>query len=322
MRNRRAFVFPDDKRELLQKARRLEWITIAVMAGVVAMMYAVMGSSQAMKTAWTEDMLSLLPPLVYLGSLRVAEKRPNERFPYGYRRILTISFLCTSLAFTAFGGVLVFESISTLIRQERPTIGVVEISGNLIWLGWLMIGALAISAIGPMWLGIVKTKLARQLHHKALHAEAGMNRADWLTAIFGIAGILGIGFGFWWADAAAAILISQDVLFDGLRSTKNALADLIDRRPTHVDSSKPDPAVNEIRAKFAQLPWVREAAVRLREEGDVLTGEAYLFPEDWRDLPERLEEAKKVAHEAHWRAYDITVVLDQQSPSADARSAK
>jgi hypothetical protein len=52
---------PPDKHQLLNKAVRLEWLTIAYLLSAVAVLYLTLGSSQAMKAAWAEDILSLLP---------------------------------------------------------------------------------------------------------------------------------------------------------------------------------------------------------------------------------------------------------------------
>ena len=43
-----------------------------------------------------------------------------------------------------------------------------------------------------------------------------MNRADWLTALAAVVGVIGIGAGLWWADAVAAIVISLEITRDGL----------------------------------------------------------------------------------------------------------
>ena len=50
----------------LKHAVRLEWWTLAWQASIVVVMYLVMGSSQAMKSAWTEDLLGLVPASVFL----------------------------------------------------------------------------------------------------------------------------------------------------------------------------------------------------------------------------------------------------------------
>jgi hypothetical protein len=57
---------------------------------------------------------------------------------------------------------------------------------------------------------------------------------------------------------------------------------------------------------------VADARVRLREDGDVLTGEVFVAPRDDRDLLRRLEEATKVANGFEWRLHDVNVVAVRQ----------
>lgn len=67
-----------------------------------------------------------------------------------------------------------------------------------------MIAVALASCVAPVILGRIKRRLAEQLHDKVLRADADMNRADWLTGLATAAGVVGIGMGWWWADAAAA----------------------------------------------------------------------------------------------------------------------
>src|ERR687896_26808 len=76
-----AFEFPPAEQAALRKARRLAWWTIAYLATVVVSMYLASGSSQAMKTAWLEDMLSLVPPAVFLFASYTSAWPPNKRHP-------------------------------------------------------------------------------------------------------------------------------------------------------------------------------------------------------------------------------------------------
>jgi hypothetical protein len=69
---------PPNKHQLLQKAVRLEWLTIAYLLSAVAVLYVTLGNSQAMKAAWAEDILSLLPPIAFLIAARVRRRSPTR----------------------------------------------------------------------------------------------------------------------------------------------------------------------------------------------------------------------------------------------------
>ncbi len=57
---------------------RLEWVTLAYMTSAIAVLALVLGQSQAMKAAWVEDVLGLLPPLAFLIALRYDRRDPTR----------------------------------------------------------------------------------------------------------------------------------------------------------------------------------------------------------------------------------------------------
>jgi hypothetical protein len=72
---------PPDKARVYRTAVRIEWLTIAYMVSAVGLLYLTLGSSQAMKAAWWEDLLGLLPPIAFLLSDRFRDRDPTPRFP-------------------------------------------------------------------------------------------------------------------------------------------------------------------------------------------------------------------------------------------------
>lgn len=300
---------PPDKHRIMQKALRIEWISLAYFVTAIAFTAVVMGQSQAMKTAWIDDMLGFIPPLAVLIASRIRHREPNKTYPYGYHRSITIAFLVAAVALLGLGVALVVENVHALISGEHPTIAGVELLGRQIWLGWLMIVALLWSAVPTVFLGRIKTRLARPLHDKALHADAAMNRADWLTGLAAILGVLGLGLGYWWADAVAATVIALDIVHDGWVNLRTAIADLMDRRPRDVEDKHWESTLDDLEQALERLPWVLDAAVRLREHGHLLIGEAFIRPLDEKEPLKRLREARSLARELDWRLQDFSVQL-------------
>src|SRR5690606_32863632 len=93
MRIREPFEWPADKARLRRRAIVLEWATIGAMASVILVMGLVMGSSQAMRTAWFEDILGPIPAIAFLIAARLERRPPNENFPLGYYRSMSIAYL-------------------------------------------------------------------------------------------------------------------------------------------------------------------------------------------------------------------------------------
>lgn len=301
--------FPPELEQKFQKVKKLEWITVAYLASVVVVMYFAMGSSQAMKVAWLEDLLSIVPAISFLIAAKIYRKKPNKNFPYGYHRIFSIAFLLGSFALLGMGIFTVFDSIMSLIEAKHPTIGSIKLFGKNIWMGWIMIAALLYSFIPSMILGRKKLPYAKQLHIKILFTDAQAQKADWLTAVAAMIGIIGIGFGFWWADAIAAFIIALDISKDGFIQTKGAITDLMNQIPKKItDDSKTDKLVNQLASFINAQDWVKEARVRLREDGNVYFGEVYVKPISEENLIKKIEDTHKKVKALHWKIFDIAIV--------------
>jgi cation diffusion facilitator family transporter len=308
MKPRAAYQLPPDRDARVRRAVRVQLIGLALMTSVIAVMALVMGSSQAMRTAWVEDTLSLIPPIAFLIAVRVRRKPPSERYPYGHHRAVSVAFLVAATTLSAFGLLLLGDAVVSLARREHPTIGFVSLFGHQVWQGWLMIGALAYSVVPPFVLGHMKLSIARELHAKVLLADAKMNKADWMTGAAAALGIVGIGFGFWWADASAALAISWSVLADGARALKTAVGDLMDHAARPVDELEKFDLPERLTAFFGALPWVQEHAIRLRDEGDVCVGEVFVVVRTNEQLAERVAKAARDARALDWRLYDLVVM--------------
>ncbi|MDC0717858.1 cation transporter [Nannocystis bainbridge] len=293
----------------MRRAVRVEVVSLIYFATAIGFTAVVMGESQAMKSVWIDDILGVVPPIAVLIAARLRRREATDAYRYGYHRAVTIAFLVAAVALLGFGLYLLAEGLYTLIRAERPTIGTVTVFGRDLWLGWLMLAALAWSAVPTRILGRIKLRLAEELHDKALYTDALMNKADWMTGAAGILGVIGIGLGLWWADAAAACAIALDITRDGVRNLAAAFADLMDRRPRDVACRCDDPLPERITGALLALPWVRSASVRLREHGHVLVGEAFVVPADEADPLARTLQIGAVARALDWRLTDLTVQL-------------
>jgi divalent metal cation (Fe/Co/Zn/Cd) transporter len=250
-----------------------------------------------------------VPPAAFLIATRYRDRKPTEEMEWGYHRAISIGYLAGSIAIVALGTFILIDSGQKLVKAEHPTIGLVELFDWHFWQGWLMISVLVYTGIPPVILGLMKKPLAEQLHDKVLVADAEMNRADWLTASAAMVGVIGIGFGIWWLDSAAAIVIALDVVRDGARYTGRAALNLMDARPRTYDESKPHPLKLQVEHELVRMDWVREAVVRMRELGQVFEINAFVIPASDEAIPDRVEETIERLRGLDWKAHDVTVTV-------------
>jgi len=287
-------------------------VTIALIAFVVS-------GSQAMRTAWIEDMLSLIPQIAFLVALLFVRRRPTRAFPFGLHRVMGVGHLIAGVALLAVGGSLAIESIAGLVSAEHPSIGTVQVLGHTVWLGWFMIGVMAVVVIGPFFYGHAKAKLAPVLHNKVLYADADMAKADWQTTVASIVGVLGIGVGWWWLDGAAALFISLGIVWDGWRNARAAVLDLIDQRARTEDDARPHPLMGRIVQRVDEFPWVRESAVRMRDMGQVFHVEVFVVPEHEPVHVTSLEEIGRAVADLDWKVQDVVVIPASSLPDEAER---
>jgi divalent metal cation (Fe/Co/Zn/Cd) transporter len=277
-------------------------------------MYVTMGTSQAMRTNFFDDVISLVPAIAFLVAMKVAVRPPSRRFRYGFHTAVSIGYLTASLALLAMGLFLLIEAAIKLIAGERTTIGGMTLFGQTFWAGWPMLLAVVYGSVPSFFLGRAKLRLAPQIHDKILFADAQMMKADWMAGTATAVGVLGVGLGYWWADPVAAALVSLDILHDGATNVANAVTDLMKERPKKTDGSGLEPLPEELERRLVELDWVEKAEVRLREDGHVFFGEAYIVPGGARAGADQIANAVDHAKALDWRLHDLTVMPVEQLP--------
>ncbi len=311
---------PPEQRQALNKAVRWEYATIAYTICTVTLVAFVVGNSQAMRTAWIEDMLSLIPQIAFLIALVFVRRRPTVSHPYGMHRAMGVGHLVAGVALLAVGLNLAFEAVSGLIAAEHPTIGSVNLFGQTIWLGWLMVAVMSVIVIGPFIYGRAKANLAPVLHNKLLYADADMAKADWQTNAASIIGVLGVGFGLWWLDGVAALFISLGIVWDGVRNTRGAVIDLMDQRARTYDDKSPHPLAHEIVEHLRAQPWIVDAAVRMRDEGQVFHIEAFIIPRRGKVSVAQIDRVSESIAQMDWKVQDVVVVACSTLPDEADRA--
>jgi divalent metal cation (Fe/Co/Zn/Cd) transporter len=299
---------PDDKVEAINKVERLELWSIISLVSIVIVLGFTMGMSQAMKAMWIEDLISLIPTSAVHVGIKLRKWKPDRNFNYGYHRGVQIAFLTAAVALFGFGIYLLLDSVYSLIIGHRPTIQTIEIFGTRVWLGWLMIAALFFASIPPLILGKMKRPLAEELHDKTLYVDAKIDKGDWLSGVAAILGIFGIALGYWWADSVAAGIIAIEITKDGATNLKNSVFQLMNMRPTDVAQKENDPIFEKVEDEIKNLSWVRDARVRLREDGPILAGEALVVPDGDGTSLDQLADAGDRVKALDWRLQDFNIV--------------
>lgn len=187
--------------------RRLEWLSLgwcAVEAGV-GLAAGIAAGSPALEGFGGDSVVEMLSGLVLLWRLGSHEHGPARE-----RRALRLVGAC----FLALAAAIGYEAVTSLAAREAPRGSTVGI-------------ALAIASIvGMPLLARAKRRVAARLGSRALEADS--RQADlcaYLSAIL-LAGLgLNAALGWWWADAAAALVMVPIVALEGVRALRGETCD-------------------------------------------------------------------------------------------------
>jgi cation diffusion facilitator family transporter len=192
-----------EREALLERARRLEWLTVGwnAVEGVVAIAAAVAASSVVLLGFGLDSFVEMTSGLVILWRIR-AERRARdeariERVEYLARRGVAVSLFLLA-AFVAT------EAVVSLVGGEEPSTSVV---------GMVL---LATSIVVMLWLARAKRSVARRLHSHAMEADATQTDICWQLSVVALVGLgANAAFGWWWADPIAALGMAMLIAREG-----------------------------------------------------------------------------------------------------------
>ena len=307
MRTAPSDVLPDDVKPQMTLGARLAVLMIAYLVTDIVVLYLLMSGSASVFALIVEDGLELVPPIAFLVTARTRSRSPSARYPYGYHRSVTLGSFASAVALLVFGLMLVLFSARSLLQGTHPTIGSIELSGELVWRGWLVLLWLVPGTFLPFLIGRKMLRPARATNNKVLFETSRMLVADWQTSLAAAIGIIGIAFGVWWLDSAAAIFIALSIVLDGVRNTRRTGGALMDRMPTKIGSDEIIDLVGSIEEVAEATDWVRDVEVRLREEGAVYSGDVLVAAPREVDT-EQLDGLGTRIRELDWRLREVLVV--------------
>lgn len=298
----------------LKEAKFYAWISVGYLFLDAILLILVSKDSQAIKAAWIEDFLYILPSLTFLIATNFVSKAPNKKFRFGYDRAYSVGFVVSAFTLFGVGSFILLDSLMKLINQEMVTTGTIYILDQTIWFGWFQIAALSSSIIPVYLLGKKKQQLADILNIEMLNTDAKGQKAHWMTSIATVIGILGVGFGVWWADAAAALFISLDIIYDGFKSIIASITEEMDRTPLDPQQKSEESLVKTIESLVEKENWIKDSLVRLRKAGNKTSGEVLIILKTSENLENNLYDLQDKIESLHWHMANVVVTPVKKLP--------
>ena len=214
-------------------------------------------------------------PLVI--AFKIGQRMATKRYTYGYRRAEDLVGVLIALVIAASVVLIIWESVDALFNPRPLT--------NL----WWVFAAGLVGALGNEIVAVYRIRTGRKIGSAALIAEGHHARADGLTSVAVIFGVIGVWLGFERADAVVGLIIALvifGILISSLRTICRRLMDGIE--PGVVD---------KITATAADVPGVLAVQrVRARWGGHRMEGDAQIAVDGSLSTLEGHRVAEEVEH--------------------------
>jgi cation diffusion facilitator family transporter len=208
--------------------------------------------------------------------LRLSQRKPNQRFPYGYYKAENLATL-VAVGFIFYAAYEIFtRSYARLFSPSAITMPAIAIAVPL--------GSAALSAVIARY----EEKVGKKISSQSLIANAHESYADVLSSLVVFAGILLTYLGISYVEGIIGILLSLLVIKIGIENARKAVYSLMDASP----DSEIEKHIRGIILKTEGAKDVKD--LRIRESGTLLFGEAVLKVTGSIDVKRGHEVSEKV----------------------------
>ena len=203
-------------------------------------------------------------------AFRLAQKKPNNRFTYGYGRVEDLAGVLIVLIILFSACIAAYESIDRFLHPQPVT-----------HLGWV-IAASVIGFLGNEAVALFRIRVGKEIGSAALIADGYHARVDGLTSLAVFAGAVGVWLGYPLADPLAGMAITIAILkivWDSGRSIFTRLLDgvdpeVVDEVRHAVDHVQGVCGVSEVRVRWSGHRMHAELNIAVEAERSVGEGHA------------------------------------------------
>jgi len=224
---------------------------------------------------------------VWLG-MKLSQRKPSERFSYGFYRVETLAFMIVAIVVAASGAQVLLESLK---RIPSP---------SAISLAPATLTVAAISAFVSYLLYRFKSRVGDETNSQALQGEAKHSMIDVWSSAFVFAAIAVHYFGFPWAEGIAGLLIGLLTIRLGLGMGRDAILVLLDA------CLKPE-LISQMRQVASEVTGVRGVhEIKVRRSGPFIFVEMHVEV----DRTIRIDEADTISTTIEQRIKNMIEEVD------------
>lgn len=283
-------------------SRKVEWVVLGInfVLFLLKGWFALISHSKSLLTDSFESLANFIITIVVLVSLKMASRRADEKFPYGYGKVEFLASGIVNMVLMMAAIIFIFVSFyeMVMVGPEKPP-GLIAI-----------VAALISIFVNYMAFGYGRC-VGEKISSSVISANARINLADIGTSIAVIVAVVGCNLGLSQLDHIAAIVICILIIKVTLDGVKKAVKGLMDVSLRTEEL--------HIRNLIEDIEGIKDVGdIRVRLAGRKLLVDVDIFlPSGWA-LSKGLKTVGKIKNLLHKKMKDISDISVQMLPLPSA----
>jgi cation diffusion facilitator family transporter len=262
---------------------------------------AVLSGSIALLADTIHSFSDIFSSIAVWAGLKLIQKKPSEKFPYGYYKAETFSLLTVSLIITVSGALILKESTDQLFEPKGVSFPVLALT------------TAGLSALVSYVLARIKGKTGLKIGSQSLVSEGKHSLVDVYTSLLVVAGVLISQYGYFVAQVLVGLAIGVYVIKVGLWFGKDSVLVLMDACLSPQRAKE----MREIAESVHGVKGVHN--IRLRKSGPVSFGEMEIELQDDLPLNKAYMISEEIGTKIRKQLKDIESITIQMGPAVKER---
>jgi cation diffusion facilitator family transporter len=200
-------------------SKRVEWVVLGINLGLFLLKgwFALISHSKSLLTDSFESLANFIITIVVLVSLKMASRRADEKFPYGYGKVEFLASGIVNMVLMMAAIIFIFFSFHEMVMvgpEKPPGLIAIIAAGISIFVNYIAFG--------------YGRCVGEKIGSSAISANAQINLADIATSVAVIVAVIGSNLGLSQLDHIAAIVICILIIKVTLDGAKKAVKGLMD----------------------------------------------------------------------------------------------
>jgi len=288
-----------DKNHLFKKGERAAIISAAVLLAISILKgtVSVISGSVALLADSIHSFADIFSSIAVWAGLKLVQKQPTERFPYGYYKAETLALLIVAVTIVVSGVLILKEAVDKLFQP------------SIVLFPSIVLAVALFSGLVSYFLGWYKKSVGSLIGSQSLIGEGQHSLVDVYTSLLVFVGVLFSSLGYSVAEVLAGFAIGLYVMKAGLWFGKDAILVLMDACLSPQKARE----MKIIAEKVRGVIGVHN--LRLHKSGPVSFGEMHIEVEEALPLERAHEISDEIEEKIRERFKDIESITIHVEPA-------